>query len=126
MKNKVLVYGRLLVLLLVLGSFTSSLFASSVFGGAVSKVATTASEKKDSKSKDKPESTQQIIASTHSASVFLTLPSPNFEALMPDIQSVFFGSSFFELPILQAQVQSVFQLCVHRNLFFTSIQRSAP
>jgi hypothetical protein len=126
MKNKVLVYGRLMVLLLVLGSFTSLLFASSVFSGAVAKVATSASEKKESNTKNKPENAQQIIASTHSASVFLTLPSPNFEALMPDIQSVFFGSSFFELPILQAQVQSVFQLCVHRNLFFTSIQRSAP
>lgn len=129
MKNYALVYSRLLVLLLVMGSFTTTLFSKSLVGqkGILNQVNSESLLKSDKKeSKQKPESDHQEIVSAQSAVAFVTLPAPTFEAIIPELHSIFFTLFSTKARQLQAQVQSVFQLCVHRNLFFTCIQRSAP
>ena len=129
MKKYALVYSRLLVLLLVMGSFTTTLFSKSFLGqnGILNQVKSESLAKSNKKeSKQKPETDHQVIVSTQSVVAFVTLPAPTFEAIFPDFQSVFFTLISTNSTQLRAQLHSVFQLCVHRNLFFTCIQRSAP
>jgi len=127
MKNGVLVYCRLLVLLLVMGSFAGTLLAKTVLRAEAYTLTANKAKTTSDNSKQKSDAGEQVIVSTQSATTFVTLPAPNFEALIPLEQSYFFGKAVVVSPaLLRAQLQSVFQLCVHRNLFFTSIQRSAP
>lgn len=126
MKNYALVYSRLLVLLLVMGSFTTTLFSKSFLGQKASVFHVKTAKAGTKESKQKPETSQQVIVSPQSVVAFVTLPTPTFEAIFPDLQSVFFTLISTNSSQLQAQLHSVFQLCVHRNLFFTCIQRSAP
>ena len=128
MKKRLSQFSRLLVLMLVLSSILGNAVAKGFSSTtAQCKEVVTAKSKKRSKSATEKEGNQQqvVIATAHALSL-ASLPSPDFAAVIPSSLQELFYCAFSKPKAIIAQVKSIFQLCFYSNLFFTSIQRSAP
>jgi len=128
MKMLIAHYSRLLVLMLVLSSIIGNVVAKGypLHTSAQKEVLGTKGKKQSKSASEKESNQQQIAMATGHALSLASLPSPDFTAVIPSAFQELYYPAFSKPKARIAQVKSIFQLCFYSNLFFTSIQRSAP